>query len=165
MEIAVRLVGIFLCLQLSLLSPLFCSIFLFVLSFYFLWWVSVCKQVLFVIIKFCDRKNVVISYLKMQPCYGFSVFLLRVVKLPIILRTHFLFTLALLDNSSDFVFHRQTQMSVLITHAVMADRVQMVSTVTPASASQDLLEIVVRLVSLFVVINNISFITSLLFLL
>ena len=35
-------------------------------------------------------------------------------------------------------------MSVLITHAVMVDRVLMVSTVTPATASQDLVETGVR---------------------
>ena len=47
---------------------------LFFFVFYFLWWVSVSKKVLFVIIKFCDRKNVVNSYFKMLPCYGLSVF-------------------------------------------------------------------------------------------
>ena len=45
-------------------------------------------------------------------------------------------------------------MSVLTAHAVMADRVWMVSTTTLASASRDLLEITVRLVRLSVVINN-----------
>ena len=45
-------------------------------------------------------------------------------------------------------------MSVSITHAVMVDRVLMVSTVTPATARQDLLEIAARLVRLLFVINN-----------
>ena len=36
----------------------------------------------------------------------------------------------------------------------MVDRVLMVSTITPATASQDLLEIAVRLVRLLFVINN-----------
>ena len=36
----------------------------------------------------------------------------------------------------------------------MVDRVLMVSTITPASASQDLLEIAARLVRLLFVINN-----------
>ena len=48
-------------------------------------------------------------------------------------------------------------MSVLITHAVMVDRVLMVSTVTPATVSQDLVETGVRQVCLLFVINNLYY--------
>ena len=49
-------------------------------------------------------------------------------------------------------------MSVLITHAVMVDRVLMVSAVTPAAANQDLVETAVRQVCLlFVIINNLYY--------
>ena len=48
-------------------------------------------------------------------------------------------------------------MSVLITHAVMVDRVLTVSTVTPATASQDLVETGVRQVCLLFVINNLYY--------
>ena len=48
-------------------------------------------------------------------------------------------------------------MSVFITHAVMVDRVLMVSTVTPATASQDLVETGVIQVCLLFVINNLYY--------
>ena len=48
-------------------------------------------------------------------------------------------------------------MSVSITHAVMADRVWMVSTITPAAASQDLLEIAARLVRMSFVAYNLYY--------
>ena len=54
-------------------------------------------------------------------------------------------------------------MSVSITHAVMVDRVLMVSTVTPATARQDLLEIAARLVRLLFVTNNLYYLIDLFF--
>ena len=54
-------------------------------------------------------------------------------------------------------------MSVSITHAVMVDRVLMVSTITPATASQDLLEIAARLVRLLFVTNNLCYLIDLFF--
>ena len=45
-------------------------------------------------------------------------------------------------------------MDVSITHAVMVDRVLMVSAITPATAGQDLLEIAARLVRFKFITNK-----------
>jgi len=42
------------------------------------------------------------------------------------------------------LFRLQISTTVLITHVVMVDRVRMVSTVTPVTAHQDLLEKIVK---------------------